>query len=61
MKAKQNCELWMQAYPRNPMPRTFLSGPIYPTFGQYEKAIELATAEVRATPDSPHPLTLSRD
>ncbi len=55
LKAKQNCELWMQAYPRNPMPRTFLSGPIYPTFGQYENAIELAKEEVRATPDSPVP------
>jgi tetratricopeptide (TPR) repeat protein len=54
-KAKQTCELWMQAYPRNPMPRTFLSGPIYPTFGQYENAVEEGREDVRVSPDSPVP------
>ncbi len=55
LKAKQTCELWMQAYPRNPMPRTFLSGPIYPTFGQYENAVEVGREELRVSPDSPIP------
>jgi eukaryotic-like serine/threonine-protein kinase len=55
LKAKETCELWIQAYPRNPMPRTFLSGPIYPTFGQYEKAVEIGREEVRLSPDSPVP------
>jgi eukaryotic-like serine/threonine-protein kinase len=55
LKAKQTCELWIQAYPRNPMPRTFLSGPIYPTFGQYENAVELGREELRVSPDSPVP------
>ena len=55
LKAKQTCELWMQAYPRNPVPRTFLSGPIYPTFGQYENAVEVAMEGVRVSPDSPVP------
>ena len=55
LKAKQTCELWMQAYPRNPVPRTFLSGPIYPTFGQYENAVEVAREAIRVSPDSPVP------
>jgi eukaryotic-like serine/threonine-protein kinase len=54
-KAKQTCELWIQAYPRNPMPRTFLSGPIYPTLGQYENAVEVGRETVRMSPDSPVP------
>jgi serine/threonine protein kinase/tetratricopeptide (TPR) repeat protein len=54
-KAKQTCELWMQAYPRNPMSRTFLSGPIYPTLGQYENAVEVGREGVRMSPDSPVP------
>ena len=55
LKAKQTCELWIQAYPRNPMPRTFLSGPIYPAFGQYENAVEVGREGVRMSPDSPVP------
>jgi eukaryotic-like serine/threonine-protein kinase len=55
LKAKQTCELWIEAYPRNPMPRTFLSGPIYPTFGQYENAVEQSREAVRLSPDSPVP------
>jgi eukaryotic-like serine/threonine-protein kinase len=55
LKAKQTCELWMQAYPRNPMPRIFLSGPIYPTFGQYENAVDVGRDAVRLSPDSPVP------
>jgi eukaryotic-like serine/threonine-protein kinase len=54
-KAKQTCELWIQAYPRNPMPRTFLAGPIYPTLGQHENAVEVAREVVRMSPDSPVP------
>jgi eukaryotic-like serine/threonine-protein kinase len=55
LKAKQTCELWMQDYPRNPIPYTFLSGPIYPTFGQYENAVEVAREAIRVSPDSTVP------
>jgi eukaryotic-like serine/threonine-protein kinase len=55
LKAKQTCELWMQAYPRNPMPRTFLAGPIYPSFAQYENALAIAKETVGISPDSPVP------
>ena len=54
-KAEQTCELWIQTYPRNPIPRSFLSGPIYPTFGQYENAVEVGRELVRLSPDSPVP------
>jgi len=54
-KARQTCELWNQSYPRNPMPRTFLAGPIYPAFGQYENAIEAGKDAVRVSPESPVP------
>jgi eukaryotic-like serine/threonine-protein kinase len=55
LKAKQTCQLWMQDYPRNPIPYTFLSGPIYPTFGQYDNAVEVAREAIRVSPDSPVP------
>jgi eukaryotic-like serine/threonine-protein kinase len=55
LKAKQSCELWVQEFPRNPMPRTFLAGPIYPTLGQHETAVEVARQTVGLSPDSPVP------
>jgi eukaryotic-like serine/threonine-protein kinase len=55
LKAKPTCELWIQAYPRNPVSRTFLAGPIYPALGQYETAVEVAKEAVRVSPDSPVP------
>ena len=51
-KAKQTCELWAQAYPRLALPHIFLSGPIYPTFGQYENAVEEGREAVRVNPDN---------
>ncbi|MGB9337264.1 MAG: protein kinase [Candidatus Acidiferrales bacterium] len=50
-KAKQSCELWIQAYPRADTPHNLLSGGIYPVFGQYEKAVEEGTEGVRLSPD----------
>ena len=50
-KAKQSCELWMQAYPRADTPHNLLSGGIYPIFGQYEKAVEEGSEGVRLSPD----------
>jgi eukaryotic-like serine/threonine-protein kinase len=52
-KAEQTCELCIQAYPRSDMPHDFLSGLIYPVFGQYEKAVEQGREAVRLNPDSP--------
>ena len=52
-KAEQNCELWIQAYPRASFPYTFLSGIIYPVLGQYEKAAEAGTNAVQVSPNFP--------
>ena len=52
-KAEQNCELWIQAYPRSEMPHTLLSGIILPVVGQYEKAVQEATEAIPLNPDFP--------
>jgi serine/threonine protein kinase len=52
-KAEQNCELWIKAYPRSDIARTFLSGIIYPPLGKYEKAVEEGKEAVRLNPDFP--------
>jgi tRNA A-37 threonylcarbamoyl transferase component Bud32/Flp pilus assembly protein TadD len=51
--AEQTCRLWVQAYPRAEIPLSFLTGIIYPVFGQYEKAIEAGREDVRLHPDFP--------
>jgi tRNA A-37 threonylcarbamoyl transferase component Bud32/Flp pilus assembly protein TadD len=50
-KAQQSCELWIQAYPRAEMPRSFLSGIVLPVFGQYEKAVQAAAEAIALNPD----------
>ena len=52
-KAEQNCEVWLKAYPRSDVARTFLSGIIYPPLGEYEKAVEEGKEAVRLNPDFP--------
>jgi tetratricopeptide (TPR) repeat protein len=52
-KAEQTCELCIQTYPRSWTPHAFLSGIIYPVFGQYEKAVEEGRDAVRLNPDNP--------
>ncbi len=37
-KARTACDAWVQMYPRDVYPRAFLSGIIYPAYGQFEKA-----------------------
>jgi DNA-binding winged helix-turn-helix (wHTH) protein/tetratricopeptide (TPR) repeat protein len=50
-KAKASCEAWILLYPRDVYPRTFLSGLVYPAFGQYEKALEEAERAIGIDPD----------
>jgi serine/threonine protein kinase/TolA-binding protein len=52
-KAAQNCEVWLEAYPRSDIARTFLSGIIYPPLGEYERAVEEGKEAVRLNPDFP--------
>jgi pentatricopeptide repeat protein len=51
-KAEQTCELWAKTYPRSPAPHMFLTGLIYPVFGQYEKGVEEGRDAVHLNPDS---------
>ncbi len=57
-KARETCELWVQAYPRASMPHSFLSGIIYPDLGQYEKAIPEAAEAIRLEPDNSIPYNI---
>jgi eukaryotic-like serine/threonine-protein kinase len=52
-KAKQNCELWKQAYPRTEIPHTFLAGIILPVLGEYEEGVQEGSAAVQLNPDFP--------
>lgn len=50
-KAEQTCELWIQTYPREMMPHSFLSGIILPVLGQYERAMEEGKKTIELDPD----------
>jgi eukaryotic-like serine/threonine-protein kinase len=50
-KAEQICEAWKQAYPRDPIPHSMLSGIVLPAFGRYEQAAEEGRAAVERDPD----------
>ena len=50
-KAEQDCELWIQAYPREVLAHTLLAGLIYRSIGQYEKALEQGTEATRLDPN----------
>jgi eukaryotic-like serine/threonine-protein kinase len=50
-KALQTCELWVQAYPREKLPLGILGAFLYPTFGKYEKGVEVDKQLVELDPD----------
>jgi len=49
--AEQTCKLWSQTYPRDPIPHAFLSGDVYPTIGNYERATAEANQVIALDPD----------
>nr|WP_255551156.1 winged helix-turn-helix domain-containing protein [Granulicella sp. dw_53] len=51
LKARDTCEAWVHMYPRDSFPHAFLSGTIYPAFGQYEKAFDEAKKTIEVDPD----------
>jgi DNA-binding winged helix-turn-helix (wHTH) protein/tetratricopeptide (TPR) repeat protein len=51
LAAEQTCNLWSQTYPRDPIPHAFLSGDVYPTIGNYKKAVEEASQAIALDPD----------
>jgi hypothetical protein len=50
-KARETCEAWAQAYPREFTPHAFLSGFIYPVLGAYERAVEESQKNIELAPD----------
>lgn len=50
-KAQQTCQAWVQAYARDIIPHAMLSGIIYPSFGEYERAVEEARRAIGLDPD----------
>lgn len=49
-KARSACDAWIQMYPRDVYPRSFLSGLIYPAYGQLERALAEARAAIEIDP-----------
>ena len=50
-KAQQTCDAWVQTYPREFLPHSFLAGFIYPVLGKYQKAIEESQKTIELAPD----------
>lgn len=44
---------WIQAYPRNALPRTMLAGSIYPVVGEFDKALAQSIESMRLLPTMP--------
>ena len=51
-RARQTCETWIRAYPRQVGPYGFLSGFIYPVLGEYRKGAEAAEKNIELSPDT---------
>jgi len=54
-KAEQTCSLWLQTYPRERLPHSFLAGFIYLASGRYENSIEESQKVMAIDPDSIFP------
>ena len=54
-RARQTFELWEQTYPREVKAPGLLSGAIYPTFGEYERAASAAKRAIAIDPYHPFP------
>ncbi|HLJ78600.1 MAG TPA: winged helix-turn-helix domain-containing protein [Acidobacteriaceae bacterium] len=50
-RAQQSCQVWIQTYPRDPLPYTFLSGIVDPVLGRYEQALDEARKARDLDPD----------
>jgi eukaryotic-like serine/threonine-protein kinase len=51
--ARQTCETWMRTYPREFDPLAMLGAFVYPTFGQFDKGVEVARKTIEIFPDFP--------
>jgi serine/threonine protein kinase/tetratricopeptide (TPR) repeat protein len=51
-KARQTCDLWAQSYPRDVMPRGFLSGSVLQSVGKFDRSEEEAKISIELDPDN---------
>jgi len=54
-KARQNCEVWAQTYPRDMYPHAFMSGIINSAFGRFDAAEQEAKRALALDPDHSFP------
>ena len=52
VKARETCEEWSQAFPREATPHAYLAGFIYPALAKYEQAVEEAQKAISLRPDT---------
>jgi len=52
-EARHTCELWAKTYPRDVDAYGYLGAFVYPTVGQFDKAVAVATRAVELDPDWP--------
>src|SRR4029077_750365 len=52
-RAGRTCESWVQTYPRERPAYGILGAFVYPTFGKYEKGVEIAKQLVEVDPNFP--------
>ena len=51
-KARQTCDLWIQSYPRDVMPHSFLSGQITQSVGKFDRSEEEGKKSIELDPDN---------
>ena len=51
-KARQTCDLWVQSYPGDALPRTFLGGGILQSVGKFDRSGEEAKKAIELGPDN---------
>ena len=51
-KARQTCDLWIQSYPRDVMPHSFLSGQITQSVGKFDRSEKEGKKAIELDPDN---------
>ncbi len=51
-KARQTCDLWIQSYPRDVLPHSFLAGQVLQSVGKFERSEEEGKRSIELDPDN---------
>src|SRR5215472_11977863 len=51
-KARQTCDLWIQSYPRDVLPHSFLAGQVLQSVGKFERSEEEGKKSIEVDPDN---------